>query len=407
MPVVEMPNGDMVDFPDDMPKEQIKGLIGSKFPELAQAPQGVVSLAASAIPAQPLTLADRIAESLSKRGQNISDIAQGRQAGNQTGFESSLQSVGQAAAGVGDVIGQGIISAAKSGYEQLDPINQDALKLMGKDILKSDIGQLGMKALQTGTEAYGQFKAAYPRAAADLEAAVNIGTVGFGGAKAAPLAMKGVEALTPVVEPIARAGIEAGKMGIEAAASKIPSVLEKAPIPTYKDAKLASQASFNRVEKLGATYSPKLTDSYILKAAELLPDSIPGKGLTTSAAKTARIINENTPAAGVSMTLKDIMNMHQNLADEIESTIKLNGKPNPTGRKLIILQDELENLAKNAPANEVIGGKEGHKALMAANRDWSTSLRLQEIEKIIKRGELSNNKVETLKAGFKNLALND
>lgn len=39
MPNVKMPNGDIVAFPDDMPKEQIKSLIASKFPELAQPKQ--------------------------------------------------------------------------------------------------------------------------------------------------------------------------------------------------------------------------------------------------------------------------------------------------------------------------------------------------------------------------------
>lgn len=34
MPIVEMPNGDRVQFPDDMPKEQIRGLIAKKFPEV-------------------------------------------------------------------------------------------------------------------------------------------------------------------------------------------------------------------------------------------------------------------------------------------------------------------------------------------------------------------------------------
>lgn len=32
---VTMPNGDVVNFPDDMPKEQIRGMIASKFPEVA------------------------------------------------------------------------------------------------------------------------------------------------------------------------------------------------------------------------------------------------------------------------------------------------------------------------------------------------------------------------------------
>lgn len=42
MPDIEMPNGDIVNFPDDMPDAQIKSMIASKFPELGpqeQAPQ--------------------------------------------------------------------------------------------------------------------------------------------------------------------------------------------------------------------------------------------------------------------------------------------------------------------------------------------------------------------------------
>lgn len=35
MPQVKMPNGDVVAFPDDMPREQIKGMIATKFPQLA------------------------------------------------------------------------------------------------------------------------------------------------------------------------------------------------------------------------------------------------------------------------------------------------------------------------------------------------------------------------------------
>lgn len=40
MPIVKMPDGTNVSFPDDMPKEQIKGMIASKFPEVAQQATG-------------------------------------------------------------------------------------------------------------------------------------------------------------------------------------------------------------------------------------------------------------------------------------------------------------------------------------------------------------------------------
>ena len=36
MPIVAMPNGDQVQFPDDMPKEQIRSMILSKFPDAAK-----------------------------------------------------------------------------------------------------------------------------------------------------------------------------------------------------------------------------------------------------------------------------------------------------------------------------------------------------------------------------------
>ena len=38
MPVVRMPDGALVNFPDTMPREEIKGLIASKFPDIATAP---------------------------------------------------------------------------------------------------------------------------------------------------------------------------------------------------------------------------------------------------------------------------------------------------------------------------------------------------------------------------------
>jgi hypothetical protein len=36
MPNIEMPDGNVVNFPDNMPDEQIKNLISSKFPKVAE-----------------------------------------------------------------------------------------------------------------------------------------------------------------------------------------------------------------------------------------------------------------------------------------------------------------------------------------------------------------------------------
>lgn len=50
MPIVKMPDGTQVRFPDDMPAEQIKGMIATKFPEAAAAAQPKEPVSGSFLP---------------------------------------------------------------------------------------------------------------------------------------------------------------------------------------------------------------------------------------------------------------------------------------------------------------------------------------------------------------------
>lgn len=56
MPIVRMPDGANVQFPDDMPPDQIRALIASKFPQLAQAPTPPVPPVPAPSPQQPSLL---------------------------------------------------------------------------------------------------------------------------------------------------------------------------------------------------------------------------------------------------------------------------------------------------------------------------------------------------------------
>ena len=55
MPVVRMPDGALVNFPDTMPREEIKGLIASKFPDIATAPTTPAPIPSLATPPTPST----------------------------------------------------------------------------------------------------------------------------------------------------------------------------------------------------------------------------------------------------------------------------------------------------------------------------------------------------------------
>jgi hypothetical protein len=72
--IVEMPDGTKVSFPDDMPKEQIKSLIASKFPEVAQPqekPHDVSSILNRMYELGPAESAMRIGGGLAEGAKNL------------------------------------------------------------------------------------------------------------------------------------------------------------------------------------------------------------------------------------------------------------------------------------------------------------------------------------------------
>lgn len=90
MPIVRMPNGDQVRFPDDMSKDEIRGKIASKFPELAPKSGGETALdsligagsgitkAVTDIPSLPADVAGLGRMALEKLGASPEAIQRGR-----------------------------------------------------------------------------------------------------------------------------------------------------------------------------------------------------------------------------------------------------------------------------------------------------------------------------------------
>lgn len=111
----------------------------------------------------------------------------------EAGPQRLLRAGGQAVALAGDITGE----AAKSLYRTITPEPvQKGLATAGKSILNTEIGQVGVKALQQGGETYAKFKEVFPDAAKDIEAAVNI-------AMFSPLAKE----MKNIVKDVGKAGV--------------------------------------------------------------------------------------------------------------------------------------------------------------------------------------------------------
>ncbi len=134
--------------------------------------------------------------------------------GEQTLPETALQVVGQGAGFAFDVLGEAI----KSVIDKIPDAIKEPAKAVGKEILDTPIGQAGIRAIAEGTEVYRDWKEGNPRAARNLEAAVNVASlfpVGAGGKAVTQEALgitgKVAGKAATVLEKSALKGIEAEK----------------------------------------------------------------------------------------------------------------------------------------------------------------------------------------------------
>jgi len=154
MPIVRMPDGTQVSFPDDMPKEQIKGMIASKYPD--------------AINTQPQGFLANVNSDLQQRAQNVIRDAGRADRGEIMPSMAGLSYVGNTA-GLGvDVLGRG-----------LSAVTPDFVKEGAKNVLSSaldtDLGRKAVDAAGYVGDKYSEFAKANPNADVAARAVGNVG----------------------------------------------------------------------------------------------------------------------------------------------------------------------------------------------------------------------------------------
>lgn len=113
---------------------------------------------------------ERVNEGLDERREEFGEIIEARASGEQGVLETALQITGKGIIGpIFDVVGEGLVSAFRALPDSIEqPLREEASTL-----LDSEIGQMGLRALQEGGESYSAFAEENPRAARNIESVVN------------------------------------------------------------------------------------------------------------------------------------------------------------------------------------------------------------------------------------------
>lgn len=220
------------------------------------------------------------------------------------------------------------------------------------------------------------------------------------------------ENVSPALKRDLRAGADAlGLVGaatlpraITSTARNIPRSMQIPDEPlTQVDIKRMATQSFDEAAELGATFTPNQVAN---KFDELLDDASPkaiaGKVLTSEDDTLIRHLDEFRGLRDAELSLDDIKRIDESIGNKITTSFvdTRTGQPNASGRKLMILQEDLREIVDDVPDTP------GNDALVNARRLWRTQLMLKELDDIAERASMTQNVGQSLRTGYRNLFLN-
>lgn len=322
----------------------------------------------------------RTAEQLRERGAGLADIFAADVSGEQTRPETIFQTVGTELGAIGDIVGQGVVSAAKALPEEIkEPIASGV-----NSFLATDAGQAGIEALGKGIEAWENFKEGSPRAARNIEAAFNVGA-----------------AFTPV-KGVSAAG--AVKKGAQQVTKGVKKVTTKAPVITSDDIGILASNAYKKADELGGNLTEKFTNRFIENVEKLKPQTAAGRLIGGDDAFT-KIVDRLSGLKDRPLTLQAAQEIDEILGDAVDASLE-GGRFTKQARKILEIQDKFREGIENATPGQITGGREGFEALKEGRRLWAASRKLEDVERIIARAELTDNPATSIKTGFRNLVTN-
>jgi hypothetical protein len=400
---IAMPDGTVVSFPDDMPKDQIKGLISQKFPDIAKLTPDKMPSPPSMQQKKPDGLISDIGQDVKKRETDAGQIQQDYQQGKTSKTGEILDLAGKSGAGLVSDIGGDIAKKAVSLVP--DAIKKPIEQVGGNAInafLSSDIGRTAMKAATAGQGEWESFKTANPVAARHVESIANMMMVGLPGEKvgegvidagkgAVEAAGKGVNKVAQGVDKIT----DTAKLASEGLGARDLEELKAA----HQDIKDTGSALYNESEKAGAVLTPSAIQKVVAPLDKIVSesDTKAAKGLYGKTLKAIQDLKDDVSSGNVSLkTLDRHRQILGNLGKDIANPNKAQ-EAEAAGRAISAIDDAVNKLGKK---DIVSGNTDAIASLNEGRAHWAKAANFGKIVKIVENSEGDPDKI---RRGFKTL----
>ena len=209
-----------------------------------------------------------------------------------------------------------------------------------------------------------------------------------------------------------------GQKAINVAGKTIQKILPKKDLKiianknlnkiNFDELKQLASLSYKTAEKEGGVLSSKFTNKLIDKISKLgkkdpLTDEMFGEKLSSK-----RIKNFSRVYKDKKLTLKQVEELDQGLTDDIADSFNMaTGKVDSNGKALQDIQKVIRSSIEEAKPQDLIGRGKGFETYRDATKLWSKSLKLKQIEKMVRKGLDAENPAKSLQRQFSTFLNND
>jgi len=287
----------------------------------------------------------------------------------ETAGEKIVGGINEAVTSAGGLIGAGKMMVQKSPNAMLNVVDKVGPQFVGKALSAAPLAQMGAAAGSAG--------AGQAAREADLGPFAEL---------AASLA----------------GGMAGGRVGGAFDINKTPPAPRKM---TPEDFKNQARASYEEARASSSTLKPEAVNQFIDTAGELGTRTAAGRLIEGGQDPFSVIYGRMTQLRDRPLSIDEIDDIDKVLTREIDKYTEL-GRIKGEGLPLLQLRDNFRQFVNTIPENLVEGGSAGYQALKNARSDWSTSLKLADVERILGRQGMYPQDSTAVQSGFRSLFQN-
>lgn len=403
MPIIQLPDNSITQFPDDMSEAEINSAIEKHL----EGPPTLGIAKTAYAPFKPIVenTFENLKNAVTNTGEAISEPLNNPQAPNglQT-IDAGIRTLGKA----GNVIG-GTAQAAFSPVTgalaaSVEPMLPYISQLIKEHLLSND----------------SRFHVLSPEEAhvPAMSIGNDLGTaVGLGMAANSPIArnragLLPAKVLTDPLQPIYdklkdMSNNTSPRAGFIASNSSDPMA---PPTPTIPDAsEMRAQASqkLGQADLTGGMLKPVIPNSWADNALKILPQSQEAKTVFGQESPIAKMIERIQNLRDKPMSLQGTLEIDKGLGDLAHENVDpKTGIVTAEGNKYLQLQRSLRDLWENASPNDTIGGKAGFDLAKEGRNMWAAAARMNDVERIVNRANMTTNPAQAIKSGMTNFMSN-